>query len=67
VRDGRSPPGAGLGKALLLSVVFVPLLIGMKAASVRRARAGLVRLLLAVLAFDGLYGFFLYYLYLRIR
>jgi hypothetical protein len=56
-----------LGKALLLSLVFVPVLIGMKAASVRRARAGFARLLAAVLAFDGLYALFLYYLYLRTR
>lgn len=61
------PPGAELSKALLLSLVFVPLLLGMQAASARRARSGLVRLVLGVLAFDGLYALSLYYLYLRIR
>lgn len=55
-----------MSKALLLSIVFVPVLLGMWAASARRARAGLRRLLAAVLVFDGLYALFLYYLYLRI-
>jgi hypothetical protein len=56
-----------LGKALLLSVVFVPILLGMWAASARRARSGLVRLVAAVFLFDGVYALSLYYLYLRIR
>jgi hypothetical protein len=56
-----------LGKALLLSLVFVPVLIGMKAASLRNARAGLTRLVLGVLAFQAFYALFLYYIYLRIR
>ena len=60
------PPGAELGKALLLSVVFVPVLLGMWAASARRARGGLLRIVAAVLAFDGLYALLVYYLYLRI-
>ena len=60
------PPGAELSKALLLSLVFVPILLGMRAASARRARGGLLRLVAAVLAFDGLYALFLYYVYLRI-
>lgn len=60
------PPGAELGKALLLSIVFVPVLLGMWAASARRARSGLARLLAAMLAFDVLYAAFLYYVFLRI-
>lgn len=55
-----------MGKALLLSLVFVPILLGMRAASARRARGGLLRLVAAWLAFDGLYALFLYYVYLRI-
>jgi hypothetical protein len=55
-----------LSKALLLSVVFVPILLGMRAASARRARAGLVRLAVTVLLFDLAYALFLYYVYLKI-
>ncbi len=55
-----------MSKALLLSVVFVPVLLGMWAASARRAGAGLRRLVLAVLAFDLAYAAFLYYVFLRI-
>jgi hypothetical protein len=52
-------------RALLLSIVFVPILLGMRAAGVRRPRHGLVRLLASIIAFDVLYALFLYYLYLR--
>jgi hypothetical protein len=61
------PPGAELSKALLLTIVFVPVLLGMWAASARRAGSGLRRLVLAVLAFDLVYAVFLYYLFLRIH
>jgi hypothetical protein len=63
---GRFPPGAELSKALLLSIVFVPVLLGMWAASARHARRGLLRLIVAVLAFDVVYAAFLYYVFLRI-
>lgn len=56
-----------MSKALLLTVVFVPVLLGMWAASARRAGGGLRRLLLAVLAFDVVYAAFLYYVFLRIH
>ncbi len=67
MRDGRSPPGAELGKVLLLSVVFVPVLLGMLAARSPRPRRGLRRLIAAFLGFDVAYAAFLYYVYLRIR
>jgi len=51
--------------ALLLSVTFVPVLLGMLAAGSRRPRRGLLRLLASVLAFNLLYALFLYYFYLR--
>lgn len=57
---------AGMAKAILLSVVVVPVLLGLRAASDRRPRRGLVRLLTLVLLFDVLYAAALYYLYLKI-
>ncbi len=56
-----------MSKALLLSIVFVPVLLGMLAAGGSRPRRGLRRLVLAVLAFDLVDAAFLYYVYLRIR
>ncbi len=55
-----------MSKALLLTIVFVPVLLGMWAASARRAGPGLRRRLLAVLVFDAAYAAFLYYVFLRI-
>jgi hypothetical protein len=52
-------------RALLLSFVFVPVLLGMRAAG-RGPRRGLVRLLAALVVADVLYAVFLYYLYLRL-
>jgi hypothetical protein len=59
-------PRGNLSKALLLTIVFVPVLLGVWAASSRRAGRGLRRLVLAVLAFDAVYAAFLYYIFLRI-
>ncbi len=56
-----------MSKALLLSIVFVPILLGMWAASARRAGSGVRRLVLAVLGFDLVYAAFLYYVFLRIH
>jgi len=55
-----------LSKALLLTIVFLPVLLGMWAAASRRAGRGLRRLVLAVLVFDAVYAAFLYYVFLRI-
>ncbi len=66
MREDRSPPGAALSKALLLSVVYVPILLGMLAAGNPRPRRALRRLVLAFFAFDLVYAAFLYYVYLRI-
>jgi hypothetical protein len=52
-------------RALLLSFVFVPVLLGMGAASGRRSRRGLIRLLASLFVFEVLYALFLYYVYLR--
>ncbi len=49
-----------------MTIAFVPILLGVRAASSRRERRGLRRLLLAVLAFDAAYAVFLYYVFLRI-
>jgi hypothetical protein len=67
VRAKAVPPKrAELSKALLLTIVFVPALLGMAMASARRPRRGLRRLVVAVLAFDVAYAAFLYYVFLRI-
>jgi hypothetical protein len=55
-----------MSKALLMTIAFVPILLGVWAASSRREGHGLRRLLLAVLAFDAAYAAFLYYVFLRI-
>ena len=49
-------------KNLLVSIVLVPVLLGMYAATTRRQGAGLVRLLALFFVFDVLYLFMLYYL-----
>ena len=52
-------------RALLLSIVFVPVLLGMHAAAGHRPRRGFRRLLASLLVFDVLYALFLYYMFLR--
>lgn len=49
-------------KWLLISVVIVPVLLGMLAATNRRQRRGLAQLLVFVLAYNVLYVLLLYYL-----
>ena len=51
-----------MGKAVLFSIVIVPVLLGMQAATTRRFRRGLWRMLASVLAFDVLFVLLLYYL-----
>jgi hypothetical protein len=52
-------------RALLLSIAFVPVLLGMHAAAARRPRRGFRRLLASLVVFDVLYALFLYYVFLR--
>jgi hypothetical protein len=52
-------------RQLLLSIVVVPVLLGIQAAKGRRERAGLVRLLALLLTFDVLYWVMLYYVRYR--
>lgn len=52
-------------KLLLISIVVMPVLLGMKAAAQRNRRRGLVLLLVLVTAYDTLYVLMLYYLRLR--
>ena len=49
-------------KALLISVVIVPVLLGMAAGTNRRQRQGLPQLVLLVLAYNVFYVLLLYYL-----
>ena len=52
-------------KLLLISIVIVPVLLGMNAAGVRGKRRGLLLLLVFVLVYDALYMLMLYYLRVR--
>jgi len=52
-------------KLFLVSVVFVPVLLGMLAGRSRRLKPGLLRLVLMVLTFDLAYMALLYYLRYR--
>lgn len=52
-------------KWLLISIVIVPVLLGMHAATSRRGPRGLPVLLASLLLYDVLYMFMLYYLYFR--
>jgi hypothetical protein len=52
-------------KLLLMSVVFVPVLMGMRAAASRGARRGLSVLLALDLAYATFYILMLYYLRMR--
>lgn len=49
-------------KSLLISVVIVPVLLGMQAARNRREGRGLLQLLACLLAYNVLYMLMLYYL-----
>lgn len=53
-------------KVVLISVVLVPVLLGLYAGMSRSGRRGLVRLVTLVLLFDTLYALTLYYVYLRL-
>ena len=52
-------------KLLLISVVVMPVLLGMATARQRSRRRGLVLLLVLVAAYDAFYVAMLYYLRLR--
>jgi hypothetical protein len=52
-------------KLLLITVVAVPVLLGMYAATVRSRRHGLVLMLALVLVYDVLYMAMLYYVRIR--
>jgi hypothetical protein len=52
-------------KTLLMSVVFMPVLLGILAATVGGGRRGLPRLLVVVLVYDVLYVLMLYFLRYR--
>jgi hypothetical protein len=52
-------------KLLLISIVMVPVLLGMQAATSRNKRSGLFLLLALMLAYDALYLTLLYYLRVR--
>jgi hypothetical protein len=52
-------------KLLLISIVVVPVLLGMQAANSRRAGHGLLQLLGLVFTFSVLYLIMLYYLHVR--
>ena len=52
-------------KLFLISVVLLPVLFGMYAATVRPRRRGLVLLLALVFTYDVVYMLMLYYLRLR--
>ena len=52
-------------KLLLISIVIVPVLLGMQAAASRSRQRGLVLLLAVLLVYDALYLLLLYYLRVR--
>jgi hypothetical protein len=52
-------------KVFLISIVVVPVLLGMQAARARHGRRGLAMLLAAFFAYDVLYLLMLYYLRFR--
>lgn len=52
-------------KVVLISVVIVPVILGMQAGSTRRAHQGLLLLLIFLLVYDVLYLMLLYYLRVR--
>ena len=52
-------------KILLISIVIVPVLLGMQAARTRNGQRGLLLLLASVFTYDVLYMLMLYYLRVR--
>jgi hypothetical protein len=63
---GRISLGSGMFfKLLLMSIAFVPVLLGMRAATFRNPRRGFFVLVGLVLAYGTLYILLLYYLRLR--
>jgi hypothetical protein len=61
----RPDPGDGVFKWLLISIVIVPTLLGVHAATSRRGPRGLPVLLGGLLLYDVLWLFMLYYLNYR--
>jgi hypothetical protein len=59
-------PESEMSKAVLMSVLFMPVLVGVLAGK-RLGLRGLLQALAAVFAFDLLYFAFLYYQYFRWR
>ena len=59
------PGGGGMFKLFLLSIVVVPVLIGMRVASGASRRRGLLALAALLLAYDMLYVLNLYFLRVR--
>jgi hypothetical protein len=64
-QSGCAAFGNGMFKWILISVVFVPVLLGMLAAKSRRERIGLLVLLALLLAYGVFYVVTLYYLRIR--
>lgn len=66
----RLPSGKVIGwamqKAILLAIVLVPIWLGLLAASDRKPRRGLRRLVSAVVLLDVLFVLTLYYVYFRL-
>jgi hypothetical protein len=52
-------------KIVLISIVILPILVGMRAASSRRSQRGLQFLLAFLLVYDTFYVLLLYYLRVR--
>jgi hypothetical protein len=52
-------------KALLISIVIVPVLLAMQASAIRSRQRGLMLLLGLLLVYDALYLLLLYYLRVR--
>ena len=52
-------------KGVLISIVIIPVVLGMRAASSRRVARGVVVLLALLLAYDVMYLALLYYLRVR--
>jgi hypothetical protein len=52
-------------KGVLISIVIIPVVLGMRAASSRRVPRGVVVLLALLLAYDVMYLALLYYLRVR--
>lgn len=53
-------------KAILISVALVPVFLGLLAASDAKPKRGLMSLMVGVAAFELVYAFLLYYVWLRL-